>query len=42
MRIVTSEEQKEAFIQEVGEDVLPEEYGGRTKLVLLQDVAVNY
>ncbi|KAG5628295.1 hypothetical protein H5410_000012 [Solanum commersonii] len=42
MRIVMSEEQKQEFIQEVGEDVLPEEYGGRAKLVLLQDVAVNY
>uniref|UniRef100_M1C344 SEC14 cytosolic factor / phosphoglyceride transfer family protein n=1 Tax=Solanum tuberosum TaxID=4113 RepID=M1C344_SOLTU len=42
MRIVMSEEQKQEFIREVGEDVLPEEYGGRAKLVLLQDVAVNY
>uniref|UniRef100_A0A3Q7E775 Uncharacterized protein n=1 Tax=Solanum lycopersicum TaxID=4081 RepID=A0A3Q7E775_SOLLC len=42
MRIVMSEEQKEEFIREVGEDVLPEEYGGRAKLVLLQDVVVNF
>ncbi|WMV06653.1 hypothetical protein MTR67_000038 [Solanum verrucosum] len=42
VRIVTSEEQKQEFIREVGEDVLPEEYGGRAKLVLLQNVAVNY
>lgn len=42
IRIVTSEEQREQFIQEVGEDVLPEEYGGHAKLVLLQDVDVNY
>ncbi|KAK4736342.1 hypothetical protein R3W88_000039 [Solanum pinnatisectum] len=42
MRIVVSEEQKQGFIREVGEDVLPEEYGGRAKLVLLQDVVVNY
>ncbi|XP_059278629.1 uncharacterized protein LOC132032873 isoform X2 [Lycium ferocissimum] len=42
IRIVISEEQKQEFIREVGEDVLPEEYGGRAKLVLLQDVAVNY
>ncbi|KAK4380586.1 hypothetical protein RND71_002448 [Anisodus tanguticus] len=42
IRIVTNEEQKEEVIREVGEDVLPEEYGGRAKLVLLQDVAVNY
>ncbi|CAN4114026.1 unnamed protein product [Withania somnifera] len=42
IRIVTNEEQKEEFIRAVGEDVLPEEYGGRAELVLLQDVAVNY
>ncbi|KAM3324711.1 SEC14 cytosolic factor [Capsicum chacoense] len=42
IRIVTSEEQREQFIKDVGEEVLPEEYGGRAKLVLLQDVAVNY
>ncbi|XP_049404047.1 sec14 cytosolic factor-like isoform X2 [Solanum stenotomum] len=42
VRIVTSEEQKQEFIREVGEDVLPEEYGGRAKLVLLQNVVVNY
>ncbi|WMV06656.1 hypothetical protein MTR67_000041 [Solanum verrucosum] len=42
MRIVMSEEQKQEFIREVGEDVVPEEYGGRAKLVLLQDVVVNY
>ncbi|KAH0724163.1 hypothetical protein KY284_000028 [Solanum tuberosum] len=42
VRIVMSEEQKQEFIREVGEDVLPEEYGGHAKLVLLQDVVVNY
>ncbi|XP_015070255.1 sec14 cytosolic factor-like isoform X3 [Solanum pennellii] len=42
VRIVTSEEQMQEFIREVGEDVLPEEYGGRAKLVLLQNVTVNY
>ncbi|KAH0727946.1 hypothetical protein KY284_003811 [Solanum tuberosum] len=42
VRIVMSEEQKQEFIREVGEDVVPEEYGGRAKLVLLQDVVVNY
>ncbi|KAM3324712.1 SEC14 cytosolic factor isoform X1 [Capsicum chacoense] len=40
IRIVTNEEQREQFIREVGEEVLPEEYGGRAELVLLQDVAV--
>ena len=42
MRIIMSEEQKQEFIREVGEDVVPTEYGGRAELVLLQDVVVNY
>ncbi|TMW92991.1 hypothetical protein EJD97_012311 [Solanum chilense] len=42
MRIIMSEEQKQEFIREVGEDVIPAEYGGRAELVLLQDVVVNY
>nr|GMC78734.1 SEC14 cytosolic factor [Ipomoea batatas] len=29
------------FIREVGEDVLPEEYGGNSNFVAMQDVVVN-
>ncbi|KAM0983374.1 hypothetical protein ACFX13_011103 [Malus domestica] len=36
--IVTSEEETKNFIREIGEETLPEEYGGRAKLVPLQDV----
>lgn len=36
--IVGNEEEKNQFIREVGEDILPEEFGGQAKLVLLQDV----
>lgn len=35
---MSNEEEKIDFIKEIGEDVLPEEYGGRAKLVALQDV----
>ncbi|KAM0000173.1 putative CRAL-TRIO lipid binding domain, CRAL/TRIO domain superfamily [Helianthus debilis subsp. tardiflorus] len=38
--IVTNEEEKKQFIREVGEDVLPEEYGGRANFVLIQDVVL--
>ncbi|MFS8028098.1 putative CRAL-TRIO lipid binding domain, CRAL/TRIO domain superfamily [Helianthus anomalus] len=38
--IVTNEEEKKQFIREVGEDVLPEEYGGRASFVLIQDVVL--
>lgn len=38
--IVTNEEEKEQFVREVGEDVLPEEYGGRAKFVAIQDVVL--
>ncbi|KAJ4973318.1 hypothetical protein NE237_006492 [Protea cynaroides] len=40
--IVTSEEDHENFLKEIGEDVLPEEYGGQAKLVALQDVRLEH
>lgn len=40
--IVNSEEERRAFIEEIGEEVLPEEYGGRAKLTALQDVKLNH
>ncbi|KAG2701573.1 hypothetical protein I3843_06G048200 [Carya illinoinensis] len=36
--IVTNEEEWQYFMNEVGEEVLPEEYGGKAKSVALQDV----
>lgn len=39
--IVNSENEKREFIKEVGEEVLPEEYGGKAKLVPMQDVHVD-
>ncbi|XP_058079396.1 sec14 cytosolic factor [Magnolia sinica] len=39
--IVSSEEDRQAFINEIGEEALPEEYGGRAKLVAVQDVKLN-
>ncbi|RXH70356.1 hypothetical protein DVH24_007612 [Malus domestica] len=36
--IVSNEEGTKNFRKEIGEETLPEEYGGRAKLVLLQDV----
>ncbi|XP_030927204.1 uncharacterized protein LOC115953607 [Quercus lobata] len=38
--IVTNEDERQDFIKEVGEEVLPEEYGGRAKLVAIQDVVL--
>ncbi|KAH7570868.1 hypothetical protein JRO89_XS05G0210200 [Xanthoceras sorbifolium] len=40
--IVTSEEEKKDFVTEVGEELLPEEYGGRAKLITFQDVTVPH
>jgi len=36
--IVSSEEEMKSFIEEIGREALPECYGGKTKLVALQDV----
>jgi hypothetical protein len=38
--IVTSEDERQDFIKNVGEEVLPEEYGGQAKVVALQDVVL--
>ncbi|KAL0409030.1 UNVERIFIED_CONTAM: hypothetical protein Sradi_1837400 [Sesamum radiatum] len=39
--IVTSEEETREFMRDVGEDALPEEYGGKAKLMLIQDVVLT-
>ncbi|KAL2347792.1 hypothetical protein Fmac_001792 [Flemingia macrophylla] len=39
--IVTNEDETREFIREVGEEVLPEEYGGKAKLVAIQDVELT-
>ncbi|CAN1297341.1 SEC14 cytosolic factor [Linum perenne] len=38
--IVKNEKEMREFVREVGEETLPEEYGGRTKLVAIQDVTL--
>ncbi|KAJ0430728.1 hypothetical protein HanHA300_Chr17g0672331 [Helianthus annuus] len=38
--IISNEDEKKQFTTEVGEDVLPEEFGGQAKLVALQDVVL--
>ncbi|KAK3222195.1 hypothetical protein Dsin_009220 [Dipteronia sinensis] len=40
--IVTNEEEKKDLMRKIGEEVLPEEYGGRAKLIALQDVKVPH
>ncbi|GAB2279946.1 hypothetical protein Dimus_014582 [Dionaea muscipula] len=35
--IVNNEDEKNGFIKQVGEEILPEEYGGKAKLVAIQD-----
>ncbi|KAL5726660.1 hypothetical protein ACHQM5_009682 [Ranunculus cassubicifolius] len=40
--IVQKGEANKIFLEEIGEEVLPEEYGGRAKLTSIQDVTVNY
>ncbi|KAF9594052.1 hypothetical protein IFM89_027026 [Coptis chinensis] len=39
--IVSSQDERKTFIKEIGEETLPEEYGGRAKLIALQDVTLN-
>lgn len=38
--VVSNEDEKKEIIKEISEEVLPEEYGGRAKLVPLQDAVV--
>ena len=38
--IVTNEDEKKSFIEEVGEEAVPTEYGGKAKLTAIQDVEV--
>ncbi|KAF5757359.1 putative CRAL-TRIO lipid binding domain, CRAL/TRIO domain superfamily [Helianthus annuus] len=38
--IISNEDEKKQFTTEVGEDVLPEEFGGQAKLVALQDAVL--
>ncbi|RZC58007.1 hypothetical protein C5167_005289 [Papaver somniferum] len=40
--IVSNEEQRKDFVQQIGEDTLTVDYGGRGKLVLVQDVTINH
>lgn len=39
--IVSNEDEKREFIRGVGAEVLPEEYGGKAKLVAIQDVELT-
>ncbi|XP_027154350.1 SEC14 cytosolic factor-like [Coffea eugenioides] len=39
--IVTNEEERREVIRDIGEEALPEEYGGRAKPVLMQDVVLT-
>ncbi|KAI3865146.1 hypothetical protein MKX03_029233 [Papaver bracteatum] len=39
--IVSNEEQRKDFVEQIGEDTLAVDYGGRGQLVLIQDVTVN-
>ncbi|KAI3909531.1 hypothetical protein MKW98_013948 [Papaver atlanticum] len=38
---VSNEKEKESFVKEIGEEILPEEYGGRSKLIAIQDVIIH-
>ena len=39
--MVSNEEKGKIFIKEIGEETVPEEYGGQAKLVALQDVTLT-
>ena len=39
---MSSEEEKRIMIEEVGEEVLPIEYGGKAKFIVLQDVVLPH
>ncbi|CAK9177067.1 unnamed protein product [Ilex paraguariensis] len=39
--IVNNEDEMREFVREIGEEALPEEYGGRATLVALQDVVLT-
>ncbi|KAL8150749.1 hypothetical protein V2J09_020557 [Rumex salicifolius] len=38
---VSNEDEKRKFIEEIGEEVLPECYGGKAKLMAIQDVCID-
>ncbi|XP_038893024.1 sec14 cytosolic factor-like [Benincasa hispida] len=40
--IVSNEEERRIMIEEVGEEVLPDEYGGKAKFIALQDVLLPH
>lgn len=39
--IVTNEDEMKEMVQEIGDETLPEEYGGCAKLVPIQDVVLT-
>lgn len=39
--VVSNEDERKEIIKEIGEEILPEEYGGRAKLVPLQDAVLT-
>ncbi|KAI3902506.1 hypothetical protein MKW92_014576 [Papaver armeniacum] len=38
---VSNEKDKDSFIKEIGEEILPEENGGQSKLIAVQDVIIH-
>lgn len=39
--IINSEDERKEFINQIGEEILSKEYGGRAKLVAIQDFEVT-